>query len=96
MLDQQFMIGLLKNMIKSKEFKCSVIANENATCQLLKVLMMKCGYNKLLMSIVTLIVTEMNEKKQQNNLHMIIMNYINKYGKCFFIISILIINLNIF
>lgn len=77
------MIGMLKNMINSKEFKCSVIANENATCHLMKVLMMKCGYNKLLMSIVMLIVTEMNEKKIQNNLHMITMNYINKYGKFF-------------
>lgn len=77
---QQFLTAILKNILKSKEFTCSVIKNENVTCHVLKILMTKCGYNKKLMSIVKLLIAEMNVKNTQNNLYMIIMNYINKYG----------------
>jgi len=77
------MIAMLKNMSKSKGFVRSTIANENITCHLLKVLMMKCGYNKILMSIVKLMLVQLNLKKKQNNLHTIIMNYKNKYGSLF-------------
>ncbi|KAL4148797.1 hypothetical protein QTP88_002952 [Uroleucon formosanum] len=78
-LAQKFMIAMFKNMLKSKGFVRSAIANENITCHLLKVLMMKCGYNKILMSIVKLILVQLNLKKKQNNLRTIIMNYKNKY-----------------
>jgi hypothetical protein len=71
---------MLKNMAK-KEFMFSIIENKNVTCHLLKVLMMKCGYNKILMAIVKLILDQMDVKKTQNNLHMIIISYINKYSK---------------
>lgn len=71
---------MLKNMAK-KEFMCSVVENGNITCHLLKVLMMKCGYNKILMGIVDLIVDQIVIKKNQNNLHMIIKSYKNKYSK---------------
>lgn len=77
------MIAMFKNMLKSKGFVRSAIANENITCHLLKVLMMKCGYNKILMSIVKLILVQLNLKKKQNNLRTIIMNYKNKYGSLF-------------
>lgn len=73
------MIAMLKNMLKSKEFIRSVMMNENVTCHLLKVLMMKCGYNKILLAIVKLI-DSMNVKSDHNYLHMTIMNYINKHG----------------
>lgn len=78
-LAQNFMIAMFKNMLKSKGFVRSVVANENITCHLLKVLMMKCGYNKILMSIVKLMMVQLNLKKKQNNLRTIILNYKNKY-----------------
>lgn len=74
------MTAMLKNMSRNKEFVRFVVANENVTCHLLKVLMMKCGYNKILLSIVKLMMVQMNTKKNLNNLQMTIMNYINKYG----------------
>lgn len=74
------MTAMLKNMLRSKEFVRIVVANENMTCHLLKVLMMKSGYNKILMSIVKLMIVQMNKKKTQNNLQMTVMNYINRYG----------------
>lgn len=74
------MVAMLKKMIRSKEFLNTVVTKENITCHLLKVLMMKCGYNKILMSIFKLMIAQMNEKKTQNNLYMTIMSYINKYG----------------
>jgi len=77
------MIALFKNMLRSKVYQRSVVANENITCHLLKVLMTKCGYNKILMSIVKLILVQLNVKKKQNNLRMIITNYKNKYGLLF-------------
>jgi len=77
------MIAMFKNMLKSKGFVRSVVANENITCHLLKVLMMKCGYNKILMSIVKLMLVQLNLKKKQNNLRTIILNYRNKYGSLF-------------
>jgi len=70
-------------MLRSKGFVRSVVAYENITCHLLKVLMTKCGYNKVLMSIVKLILVQLNTKKKQNNLRMITMNYKNKYGLLF-------------
>lgn len=73
------MIAMLKNMLRSKDFIRSVVTNENVTCHLLKVLIMKCGYNKILLAIVKLI-DSMNVKSNHNNLHMTITNYINKYG----------------
>lgn len=76
-MSQQFMVKLLKDMTRSKEFICSIVENENVSCHLLKVLMMKYGYNKILMYIVKLIIAQINVK---NNLHMTIMNYLNKYG----------------
>lgn len=76
-LAQQFMIKLLRDMLRSEEFVCSIVANENVSCHLLKVLMMKYGYNKILISIVKLMIAQINVK---NNLHMTIMNYLNKYG----------------
>ncbi|KAL5232641.1 hypothetical protein ACI65C_000051 [Semiaphis heraclei] len=78
-LAQKFMIAMLKNMLKSKGFVRSVVANENITCHLLKVLMMKCGYNKILMSIIKLMLVQLNLKKKQNNLRTIVLNYKNKY-----------------
>lgn len=77
------MITLFKNMLKSKGFVRSMVASENITCHLLKVLMMKCGYNKILMSIVKLILVQLNLKKKQNNLRTIILNYKNKYGSLY-------------
>jgi len=77
------MIAMLKNMLKSKGFVRSVVANENITCHLLKVLMMKCGYNKILMSIIKLMLVQLNLKKKQNNLRTIVLNYRNKYGSLF-------------
>lgn len=74
---QQFMIKLLRDMSKSTEFICAIVANENVSCHLLKLLMMKYGYNKILMSIVKMMIAQINVK---NNLHMTIMNYLNKYG----------------
>lgn len=74
---------MFKNMLRSKGFVRSVVAKENITCHILKVLMMKCGYNKVLMSIVKLILVQLNAKKKQNNLLMIILNYKNKYGLLF-------------
>lgn len=74
------MISMFKSMLRSKGFVRSVVANENITCHLLKVLMMKCGYNKILMSITKLMLVQLNLKKTQNNLRMIILNYKNKYG----------------
>lgn len=74
------MVTMLKKMLRSKEFLHSVVTNENITSHLLKVLMMKCGYNKILMSIFKLMMVQMNEKKIQNNLYMTIMSYLNKYG----------------
>lgn len=71
---------MLKSMAK-KDFMYSVIENKNVTCHLLKVLMMKCGYNKILMAIVKLIFDQMDVEKTQNNLHMIITSYKNKYSK---------------
>jgi hypothetical protein len=70
-------------MLRSKVYLRSVVANENITCHLLKVLMTKCGYNKILMSIVKLILVQLNVKKKQNNLRMIVTNYKNKYGLLF-------------
>lgn len=77
------MISMFKNMLKSKGFVRTAVANENITCHLLKVLMTKCGYNKVLMSIVKLILLQLNTKKKQNNLLMILLNYKNKYGLLF-------------
>lgn len=74
------MVTLLKNMLKSKEFLDSVVTNENVTCHIIKVLMMKCGYNKILISIFKLMINQMKQKKIQNNLYMTVMSYINKYG----------------
>lgn len=74
------MVAMLKKMLSSKEFVYSVVTNENITCHLLKVLMMKCGYSKILLSIFKLMMAQMNEKKIQNNLYMTILSYINKYG----------------
>jgi len=79
-LAQKYMIAMLKNMLKSKGFVRSVIANENITCHLLKVLMMKCGYNKILMCIIKLMLVQLNLKKKHNNLRTIVLNYKNKYG----------------
>lgn len=90
------MTAILKNMLKSKEFINSVIKNDNITCHLFKVLMMKYGYNKKLMSIVKLLISEINMKKTQNSLHIMIMNYINKYGMfylyyyCYYTINLII------
>lgn len=77
------MIAMFKNMLKSKGFVRSAVANENITCHLLKVLMMKCGYNKILMSIVKLMLVQLNLKKKQNNLRTIVLNYKNKFGTLF-------------
>lgn len=71
---------MLKKMFKSKEFVSLVVANENITCHLLKVLMMKCGCNKILMTIVKLIVVQMDANNKQNILYTTVVNYINKYG----------------
>uniref|UniRef100_A0A2H8TLT6 Integrator complex subunit 1 n=1 Tax=Melanaphis sacchari TaxID=742174 RepID=A0A2H8TLT6_9HEMI len=80
-LAKNFMIAMFKHMLKSKGFIRSVVANENITCHLFKVLMTKCGYNKILMSIIKLMLGQLNTKKKQNNLSMIILNYKNKYEK---------------
>ncbi|VVC44914.1 Hypothetical protein CINCED_3A009720 [Cinara cedri] len=72
----QFMLKFLKDISKSKEFLCCIVAKENVSCHLLKVLMMKFGYNELLMCIVKLMFTQVNGKK---NLYMTITNYLNKY-----------------
>lgn len=74
------MTTILKNMLKSREFTYFVIKNENVTCHLLKILMIKFGYNKKLMSIVKLLIADINMETIPNNLYMTIMNYINKYG----------------
>lgn len=74
------MLAMLNKIIKSQEFLCSIIAYENKTCQLLKVLMTKCGYNKILLSIIKLIAPQIDTMKNKNNLQMTIMNYKNKYG----------------
>jgi len=66
-------------MYKRKEFICSVVANQNVTGHFLKLLMMKYGYNKILMSMVKLMAIETNAQEQKN-LHMTITAYINKYG----------------
>lgn len=75
------MIAMLNKILKNQEFLCSVIAHENKTCQLLKVLMTKCGYNKILLSIIKLIAPRVDAKKNKNNLQMTIMSYKNKYGE---------------
>lgn len=74
------MITMLKKMLRSDEFLYSVIENENVTCQLLKVLMAKCGFNKILLSIVKLITPLIDGTKNKNNLNMTITSYNNKYG----------------
>lgn len=78
------MIAMLKKMLKSREFLYSVIGNENVTCQLLKVLMAKYGFNKILLSIVKLMAPLIDGTKNKNNLNIIITSYINKYGRCKF------------
>lgn len=79
LLAQQFMIGMLKRMMKSEEFLHSVVVNENVTCHLLKVLMTKCGHNKILLSIIKIIFPRV-DMKNNHILYTIIMNYNNKYG----------------
>lgn len=78
------MIAMLKKMLRSQEFIYSVIENENVTCQLLKVLMAKYGFNKILLSIVKLMAPLIDGTKNKNNLNMTITSYINKFGKCRF------------
>jgi len=67
-------------MYKSDAFISFVVDNENVTGHFLKLLIMKYGYNKMLMSMVKFMASQINEKKQKN-LHMTITTYINKYGK---------------
>lgn len=74
------MIAMLKKMTKNKEFLGLVISNENITSHLLKVFMMKCGFSKILLSIIKLMIAQMDMEKTQNILYSTIMKYLNKYG----------------
>ncbi|XP_050534872.1 integrator complex subunit 1-like isoform X2 [Daktulosphaira vitifoliae] len=76
---QHLIVVMLKKMLKNKEFVNVTVVNENISYHLLKVLMTKWGYNKILMAIVKLMISNIDNQKHTSMLHTLLTSYINKY-----------------